>query len=313
MGEELKVLELFAGIGACSKALTNLGVAHKIVDAVEVDKFAVKSFNAVHGTNFEPQDIKEWDKDVEADLIMHGSPCQDFSVAGKGKGGDEGSGTRSSLLYETLRIVEKLKPKYVIWENVKALISEKHRHNFDKYQERMTSLGYTNYYQVLNAKDYGVPQNRERVFTVSIRDDLGQDFTFPSPVPLTKVLKDVLDPEVEDKYYLSDEKVQHMQETNWALDKLDNVKSENEVGRTIRATNYKNPQCVRVGGLYDIVPPLRVRKLTPKECWRLMGFDDEDFAKAQTVNSNCQLYKQAGNSIVVNVLTHILGQLVQPR
>lgn len=166
----LKVLELFAGIGACSKALTNLGIEHEIVDAVEIDKYAIKSFNAIHGTNFEPQDITKWDKDLECDLIMHGSPCQDFSVAGRNAGGDKDSGTRSSLMYETLRIVEKLQPKYVIWENVKNLLSKKHRHNFDAYIEAMDKLGYKSFYQVLNAKDYGVPQNRERVFTVSIRE-----------------------------------------------------------------------------------------------------------------------------------------------
>ena len=158
----LRVLELFAGIGACSKALANLGIEHEIVDAVEIDKYAVASFNAIHGTNFEPQDITTWDKDIKCDLIMHGSPCQDFSVAGKGAGGDEGSGTRSSLLYETLRIVEKLRPKYVIWENVRNLISQKHKHNWDAYVMRMDGLGYTSHAQILNAKDYGVPQNRER-------------------------------------------------------------------------------------------------------------------------------------------------------
>ena len=160
----LKVLECFSGIGACSKALTNLGIEHEIVDSVEIDKYAVQSFNAVHGTSFEPQDIREWDKDIEADLIMHGSPCQDFSVAGKNAGGDKGSGTRSSLMYETLRIVEKVKPKYVIWENVKNLLSKKHRHNFDAYLEAMEKLGYHSSYQVLNAKDYGVPQNRESLY-----------------------------------------------------------------------------------------------------------------------------------------------------
>lgn len=201
----IRVLELFAGIGACSKALTNLGIEHEIVDAVEIDKYAIAAFNAIHGTHFEPQDITKWDKDIECDLIMHGSPCQDFSVAGKQAGGDEGSGTRSSLMYETLRIVEKLKPKYVIWENVKNLLSKKHRHNFDAYQEAMERLGYTNYYQVLNAKDYGVPQNRERVFTVSILG--GGDFKFPPRRPLTKHLKDVLEDEVDEKYYLSDAQV----------------------------------------------------------------------------------------------------------
>ena len=198
----LKVLELFAGIGACSKALENLGIEHEIVDAVEIDKYAVKSFNAIHGTNFEPQDITKWDKDIECDLIMHGSPCQDFSVAGKNAGGDKDSGTRSSLMYETLRIVEKLRPKYVIWENVKNLLSKKHRHNFDAYLDAMTDLGYANNYQVLNAKDYGVPQNRERVFTVSIRKDIYKGYFFPAPIPLEKKLKDVLEDDVDEKYYL---------------------------------------------------------------------------------------------------------------
>ena len=201
----IKVLECFAGLGACSKALTRLGIEHEIVDAVEIDKYAVKSFNAVHGTSFEPQDITKWDKDIECDLIMHGSPCQDFSVAGKGAGGDKDSGTRSSLMYETLRIVEKLKPKYVIWENVKNLLSKKHRHNFDAYLDAMRGLGYTNFYKVLNAKDYGVPQNRERVFTVSILG--GGEFEFPKPRLLEKRLKDVLEDDVDEKFYLSDEQV----------------------------------------------------------------------------------------------------------
>lgn len=169
----IKILELFGGIGACSKALERLGIEYEIADYVEIDKYAVASFNAIHNTSFQPQDICQWDKDIEVDLIMHGSPCQDFSLAGKQAGGDEGSGTRSSLMFETIRIVDKLKPKYVIWENVKNLLSKKHRHNFDKYLETMEELGYKNYYQVLNAKDYGIPQNRERVFTVSIRDDSG--------------------------------------------------------------------------------------------------------------------------------------------
>ena len=201
----IKVLELFAGIGACSKALENLGIEHEIVDAVEIDKYAIQAFNAIHGTNFEPQDICKWDKDIECDLIMHGSPCQDFSIAGKQAGGDKDSGTRSSLMYETLRIVEKLKPKYVIWENVKNLLSQKHVHNWNAYAERMEELGYKNYCRVLNAKNYGVPQNRERVFTVSILGD--GDFKFPEPIPLEKRLKDVLEENVDEKYYLSDEQV----------------------------------------------------------------------------------------------------------
>ena len=156
----------------------------------------------MHNTNFEPQDICKWDKDIEVNLIMHGSPCQDFSLAGKQAGGDEGSGTRSSLMYETIRIVEKLKPKYVIWENVKNVISKKHRHNFDNYLNKMEDLGYTNYYQVLNAKDYGIPQNRERVFTISILGN--ENFEFPPKQELKLRLKDMLEDNVDEKYYISD-------------------------------------------------------------------------------------------------------------
>ena len=200
----MKVIELFAGIGACSTALKRIGQDIEIVDAVEIDKYAIKSFNAIHGTNFEQQDITTWDKDLDVDLIVHGSPCQDFSLAGKQAGGDKDSGTRSSLMYETIRIVKKLKPKYVIWENVKNILSKKHKHNFEKYIQSLNQLGYTSYYQVLNAKDYGIPQNRERVFCVSI---LGNDyFVFPEKEELKLKLKDMLEENVEEKYYLDDGK-----------------------------------------------------------------------------------------------------------
>lgn len=355
----LKVLECFAGLGACSKALERLGIEHEIVDAVEIDKYAIASFNAIHGTNFEPQDITKWDKDLEVNLLVGGSPCQDFSVAGKNAGGDEGSGTRSSLLYEQLRIIEKLRPKYVIWENVKNLLSKKHRHNFDAYLERMTELGYKNYYQVLNAKDFGVPQNRERVFTVSMRNDIYKGFQFPPKRPLTKRLKDVLETEVDEKYYLSDEQVAgfiHSTEkarakgngfrfeptagdgyakciaTRPGSRQTDNfvaIKTANTKGYDLATDgdgidlNYPDSKTRRgrVGhgvsktiptgsGSQGVLDGFRIRKLTPLECWRLMGFDDTDFYKAEKVNSNTQLYKQAGNSIVVNALEAILEELL---
>jgi DNA (cytosine-5)-methyltransferase 1 len=373
----IKVLELFAGIGACSKALERLGIEHEIVDAVEVDKYAIKSFNAVHGTSFEAQDIMEWDKDIDVDLIMHGSPCQDFSIAGRQAGGDDGSGTRSSLMYETLRIVGKVHPKFVIWENVKNLLSKKHRHNFDAYIESMRRLGYVSSFQVLNAKDYGIPQNRERVFTVSIREDVEYNdlwdndvFEFPKPFPLEKRLKDILEDEVDESYFLSDERLKTI--AVWEQRQKDNgrgfrfeVKTGDDIGRAVTtngdrpcSTNYVKDlpkksikvrtanklgydeaydgdgvdlsypssstrrgrvghgvaktimTCDTMGTIVGSTQKLRVRRLTPKECWRLMGFDDEDFEKAAKVNSNTQLYKQAGNSIVVNVLEAILGELL---
>ena len=349
----LRVLELFGGIGACSKALERLKIDYKIADYVEIDKYAVKSFNAIHNTNFEPQDITQWDKDIDVDLVMHGSPCQDFSLAGLQAGGDEGSGTRSSLMYETIRIVKKLKPKYVVWENVKNLLSKKHRHNFDAYIETMESLGYKNYYQVLNAKDYGIPQNRERVFTISILGN--ENFEFPPRQELKLKLKDMLEDNVDEKYYLSDEitnKIKYkFKNENDLLGGMQEHQSIKKDGICTTLTSSMGcgggyvPMVSRKYGVFDTeksthqagsvydenglsptldtmqggwrqpciedTSNLRIRKLTPKECWRLMGFDDEDFDKASQVNSNTQLYKQAGNSIVVNVLESVFKILLQ--
>ena len=345
----VKVLELFAGIGACSKALERLGIEHKIVDAVEIDKYAIKSFNAIHGTNFEVQDITKWDKDIEVDLIMHGSPCQDFSLAGKQAGGDKDSGTRSSLMYETIRIVKKLQPKYVIWENVKNILSKKHRHNFESYLETMENLGYKNYYEVLNSKDYGIPQDRERVFTVSILGN--EEYEFPPKQELKLRLKDMLEDEVDEKYYLSEEQLK-----NYTRNFGSKGKKQKEISNTLQATmgcgggNIPIIGAKRIGGIFDtkksrhqagsiydkeqLAPTLdtmqggwrqpciveikdiiksdfRIRKLTPKECWRLMGFNDEDIDKCIEIGiSNTQLYKQAGNSIVVNILENILTNLL---
>lgn len=245
----LKILELFGGIGACSSALTRLGIEYEIADYVEIDKYAVKSYNAIHGTNFEPQDITTWDKDIEVDLIMHGSPCQDFSLAGKQAGGDKDSGTRSSLMYETIRIVEKLKPKYVVWENVKNLLSKKHFHNFNAYLETMEELGYKSYYQVLNAKDYGIPQNRERVFTISIRKDIDTGFEFPKKKqPLKLKLKDMLEDNVDEKYYLSEEMVDKIRYSNFAQEK--SRIQEKDYSDTLLARDYKDPKCIQVGQMY---------------------------------------------------------------
>ena len=244
----IKVLELFAGIGACSKALERLGIEHEIVDAVEIDKYAIKSFNVIHGTEFEEQDITKWDKDLEADLIMQGSPCQDFSVAGKQAGGDVGSGTRSSLMYETIRIVGKIRPRYVVWENVKNLLSKKHKHNFDAYIETMKILGYNSYYEVLNAKDYGIPQNRERVFTVSIRKDIDKGiFTFPEKEPLKLRLKDMLEEQVDEKYYLSDVQIERIKTTTYNVGKT--RIQEKDYCDTLCARDWKDPKCIQVGNL----------------------------------------------------------------
>ena len=259
----MRILELFAGIGACSKALKRIGIDIEIVDAVEIDKYAIKSFNAIHGTDFEVQDIKEWNKDLKnIDLITHGSPCQDFSVAGKQAGGDLGSGTRSSLMYETIRIVGKIRPKYVLWENVKNILSKKHKHNFDSYIETMNILGYNSYYKVLDAKDYGVPQHRERVYTVSIRKDIDNgNFVFPEPMELKLRLKDVLEDEVEEKYYLSEKMLNFFYKNEQIQKEKGNgfrfgVSDGNVVAKSVttRAGSRMDDnfiKCVRIGGIFD--------------------------------------------------------------
>lgn len=167
---KLRILELFGGIGACSKALERLGIDYQIVDYVEIDKYAVKSFNAIHNTNFEPQDICEWDKDIEVDLICGGFPCQDISLAGQQKGIIKGE-TRSGLMYEMMRIIHKLKPKYVIAENVKNILSDRFRPQLEEYLCFLNDNGYKVTMDILNAKDYGIPQNRERIFIIGVKDE----------------------------------------------------------------------------------------------------------------------------------------------
>ena len=301
--KKLRIMECFGGIGACSKALERLGIDYEIADYVEIDKYAVKSFNAIHNTNFEPQDITKWDKDIEVDLIMHGSPCQDFSLAGKQAGGDKDSGTRSSLMYETIRIVEKLKPKYVIWENVKNLLSKKHRHNFDAYLETMESLGYTNYYQVLNAKDYGIPQNRERVFTISILDNhtekdekissFVKDFKFPQKQELKLKLKDILEDEVDEKYYLSNEKIAMISKWNCYEKPFKKIYGNNSILGTL--TTRSGAEC---GGLKVYSPNLEETTNLQEQCLHIKNNTKKGYLPAYDgdgVNISSRMKYQRGN------------------
>lgn len=206
MTKELKVLELFSGIGAQHKALTNIGI-NALCTQCDIDKYAIQAYNAIHGETKNLGDISAIDPNQltqdEYDLITYSSPCQDFSFAGLQKGGEKGSGTRSSLLWEVEKIVKQVHPKYLLMENVKALVSKKFLSCFEKWIETLNSYGYKTYWKVLNAKNYGIPQNRERVFAVSIRNDIDQSFEFPSEQKLEKRLKDVLESNVDAKYYLS--------------------------------------------------------------------------------------------------------------
>lgn len=224
---KVSIIELFAGVGAQVAALKRLGVDYKVVGISEIDKYAIQSYNAINGPTFNYGDITKIPLLDYADLWTYSFPCQDLSVAGKQAGISEG--TRSGLLLHVERLLETAvllgnQPKYLLLENVKALVSKKFKPDFDRWLQKLESLGYNNYWQVLNAKDYGVPQNRERVFVVSIRKDVDtKGYKFPEKIPLTRKLKDVLEPVVDEKYYLSQDKV----------DKLV-MNMDKEVSNTIR-------------------------------------------------------------------------------
>ena len=246
----LKYLSLFSGIGAFESALTNLGVDYEVVNYCEIDKFASKSYSAIHGI---PETKNLWDitkvnvfnlpKDV--DLVTYGFPCQDISLAGHQKGlfNEDGSLTRSGLFFKALDVIEYCKPKVAIAENVKNLVGKKFKPQFDIVLDSLDKAGYNNYWKVLNAKDYGIPQNRERVFIVSIRKDIDNElFEFPKPYSLEKRLKDFLEPQVDEKYYLSDTQIFNMKNSSY----LQNQRrlQEKDWCDTLCARDWKDPKCV---------------------------------------------------------------------
>lgn len=316
--ERLKVLTLFGGIGAPEKALIKLGVDFKQIDYVEIDENAVRTFNALYHDmkKHKPQSVVGWN--LKPDILVHGSPCQDFSRAGLRWGGGEEDETRSSLLFETIKIIEfmgKWKPRVVIWENVKGVLDKDMIGAFNDYLDYMDELGYHSTYKVLNAMDFGVPQARERIFVVST---LHHYFNFEllreRPMrPLSKFLEKGL----PHKRYLVTQPSM--------LKRLDIPENQNDnsvfSGRTkiiedyvwtITTKQVRSPNA----GVVDLGNGT-YRYLTERECWRLMGFDDNDFDKAELEHPrrkefmNTVLYHQAGNSIVVDVLEAIFESLFE--
>lgn len=449
--KEVNVFSLFSGIGAFEKALERKGIGYNLVNYCEFDKYASKSYSLIHKV---PETLNLGDitkvkidelEPYSADLITYGFPCQDISNAGKQRGFEhDGQLTRSGLFFYAAAIIGRIQPKVAICENVKALVGKKFTKEFETVLSTLEDMGYTNYWQVLNAKDYGIPQNRERVFIVSIRNDIDKKYEFPAPIKLELRLKDILEKEVDEKYYLSDKMLNGFLKHNenhekkgtgfkWkprdidgvasclranaALAPTDNTIELKQIGQLYGTEKEPNPQAGRIysadglsptmdscsGGnrmpkvlvkeatkkgyaeAYEgdsinleqlnsktrrgrvgkqvaqtlntapqqaVVEPkievignyspsshdasrivssdglaptvkenhgtvtatnvgLRIRKLTPKECFRLMGFDDADIdVLIENGISNTQLYKQAGNSIVVNVLEAIFDNLV---
>jgi DNA (cytosine-5)-methyltransferase 1 len=365
-----KLFESFAGIGCQRMALDKLGIDYEVVGISEIDKYALASYKAMH--NECPNlgsitDIKGKDM-PKTDIFTYSFPCTDLSKAGQQKGLN--TDTRSGLIFEVLRLLHEMQehnklPQVLIMENVVDLVQVKFIEQWKEIQFEIEQMGYTNYTFTMNAKNYGVAQNRDRVFMVSI---LGKYYyEQPKPIPLEKRLKDYLEPNVDTSYYLSDKMIKYISTDNgkWTGNQVPTINKEvastintGEGSRRTDASNYivdelpsnyelpvimineatvkgyteahdgdgvylNRPhqkrgvvqdqmiQTIKTSGDdVGVVDNMRIRKLTPKECWRLMGIDDSYFDKASKVVSKSQLYKQAGNGIVVDVFAHILKELL---
>ena len=399
----IRLIELFAGIGSQAKALENLGVKFEHYKVCEFNKYSITSYNAIHGTNFETSDITKLkgedleitDTDKYCYIMTYSFPCQDLSLAGKRRGMEKGKGTRSGLLWEVERLLKELGsnlPQVLVMENVPQVIKSNGWFEWCFFLEK---LGYKNYCQILCAKNYGIPQNRERAFMISVLGNY--TYEFPKGFELKIRFRDMFESNIEEKYYLSDSKIKNI--SNWKTyqDPLKNIDKEKIICPTLTARgageehsgmilineevefkNEKEPlyrklcntliekdllkqddvilhsysnnrlnngienmkktankdrkmfptlttRSDRFGVVVnepkkDILQNKRIRKITPLECWRLMGFSDEDFYKAKEAlnnafkngqdKSNSQLYMQAGNSIVVSVLMAIFAKLL---
>lgn len=318
----LSVIELFAGIGSQRKALQNLGVKHNVVGISEINKYAIQAYEAIHGSTHNFGDIKGIKILPYCDLLTYSFPCISVSVAGSQLG--LGIETSSGLLWQVERLLDKAKevntlPKYLLLENVKNLVGKKFINDFNRWLNKLEELGYKNYWKVLNSKDFNVPQNRERVFCVSIRSDIEQEFKFPEPNELKLCIQDIMEYIPDEKYYLSEEIQKRFKlfdsstsdytqpiQTLQQIGELDinayecrkRVYSNNGVSPTILASQIPKIFCSKV------------RNLTPKECFRLQAFTDEDYLKCKEIKlSDTQLYKIMGNSITVSVLEAIFTNL----
>ena len=306
----VQILELFGGIGSPRCALRNLGIPTKAIDYVEIDEKAVRSYNSMFSGDlqYKTQTVVGWN--LKPDILIHGSPCQDFSIAGHQKGADEGSETRSSLMWETIHIIEQMgkwKPKYVIWENVKNVKSKHMIANFVRYQKEMERMGYTNSHDVLDAREFGLPQARERVFTISCLN--GEKFNFDQLIrtPMRKI-EELLEEnsKVPSVYDVTQPSVRNViGETGIKMATV--IK---DFAFTITTRQDRTPaQVIDCGNG-------RYRYLTERECWRLQGYTDEDFERAKSVQKRrgryyTALYHQAGNSIAVPIFESIFRKIIK--
>lgn len=305
----VKILELFGGIGSPRCALRNLGIPTKAIDYVEIDEKAVRSYNNMFSEElpYKTQSVVGWN--LKPDILIHGSPRQDFSIAGHQRGADEGSETRSSLMWETIHIIEQMgqwKPQYIIWENVKNVKSKHMIANFVRYQKELEQMGYTNNYEVLDAREFGLPQARERVFTISCLK--GEKFNFDDLIrtPMQDI-RDFLEDNdsVPEVYDVTQPSVRNVIGQT-GIKRATVIK---DYAFTITTRQDRTPaQVIDCGGG-------RFRYLTELECWRLQGYTDEDFERAKAVHKRAgryytALYKQAGNSIAVPIFESIFRKII---
>lgn len=329
----IKLLSLFSGIGAFEKALTNIGVDYELVGYSEVNDGYGKAVQEVYEVLHDAkgkymglvQDV-DGEKLGEIDILTHGSPCQDFSMAGERKGGNKGSGTQSSLMWETVRIVKESKPKIVIWENVKGVLFKNNIENFNKYLNKMEEMGYTNHYQILTSDDFGVPQKRERVFVVSEKID--KEFVFPRSLKNKVTLRDILELKVDEKYTVPRAMIKNWYDKKPPFGDRFTLLKYDDVGYTLVAKGGRavitNNYILKYESDYELISEykgkkaikqilennLEVRALTPSEYWRMMGWDDISIRDiAELGISDARMYKMSGNSIVVNVLEGIFKNL----
>lgn len=334
----LKVATVCSGIGAPEKALKMLGLPYELSFFSEIDIPAIRAYCAIHkespDKNFgNLENINQKPIPQDLDLLVGGTPCQDFSNAGLRKGGEEGSGTRSSLMWYYVKLIALSKPKVVIWENVAAVVSIKHIRNYRKFCHTLSGLGYRLNADILNAKYFNVPQNRTRLILVAIRKDLPVRFEHPRGFDCGVRIKDLLEPKVPDKYYtktLADmEPYNRYYPNTFRIMPLGRIKGAvfkqcNEVLCTegiIDCLTTKQGNYI----LDERTPREKpIRHLTPLEALRFMGFEDKDYYKSRyyyrknkdtgkkeriVYVSETDIYSQAGNSIVVTVLMAVFGQL----
>lgn len=334
----IKLLSLFSGIGAFEKALENINVDYELVNYCEIDKFASYAYSILHKVD-ESLNLGDISKvDVEDlndfDLLTYGFPCQDISLAGKKRGIIKGE-TRSGLLFEALKIIEAKKPKYAIAENVKNLTSKMFINDFNNMIEELNEIGYNSYWKILNSKDYGGTQSRERVFIISIRKDIDNgNFKFPESMNSHIPLSEITEKNIDEKYYCK-ENIHIKKLINHVSRKIVDFKNPSKFG-LLRVGEIDNPNMLNMNKRVfsdlgvsptittgsDSIPKIiqcRIRRLTPLECWKLTGFTDKDYWNVRRAlekrfygnkdKTDTQMYKMAGNSIVVNVVESIFKVL----